>query len=221
MSAADHLGRSRLLLVRHGETTGNSSIRYYGRTDVGLSDLGRRQMQATRTALAQGFGHGKDVARFDPVFASPLSRAREGAMIIASIEPILIDEFVEIDFGLFEGLTADEIRDRHPDDFAHWNNHRLDSDYAYPHGESRTAFLERVHRGAARMLALIDDAHRDRGGTAIVIAHRGVVRAITQRLANVSPVIELASMQSLIRESAETPWRPEFLDDTFHLADVE
>jgi broad specificity phosphatase PhoE len=42
----------RLVLVRHGETVGHSSIRYYGRTDVALSDLGRRQMRAAREWLA-------------------------------------------------------------------------------------------------------------------------------------------------------------------------
>ncbi|MGA2411387.1 MAG: histidine phosphatase family protein, partial [Candidatus Binataceae bacterium] len=39
-------GSTRLVLVRHGETVGNSNIRYYGRTDIGLSDLGRNQMRA-------------------------------------------------------------------------------------------------------------------------------------------------------------------------------
>ena len=36
---------SRLILVRHGETEGESSIRYHGRTDVALSELGRAQMR--------------------------------------------------------------------------------------------------------------------------------------------------------------------------------
>ena len=113
---------------------------------------------------------------------------------------ILIEEFVEIDFGAFEGLTADEIRERYPADYAHWKRHRLDPDYAYPQGESRAAFLDRVHRGVARMLTIIDPAHHDRGGNAIVVAHRGVIRAITERLAEVAPIMELASIHSLVRE---------------------
>ena len=35
-----------LFLVRHGETTGQSSVRLYGATDVPLSDLGREQVRA-------------------------------------------------------------------------------------------------------------------------------------------------------------------------------
>jgi broad specificity phosphatase PhoE len=214
-------GSSRLVIVRHGETVGNSSIRYYGRTDVPLSELGRRQMHATRAALARRFGQSLDITRFDPIFASPLSRAHDSATIITGESPILIEEFVEIDFGAFEGLIADEICERHPADFARWTLHRLDPDYAYPQGESRAAFLERVDRGVTRMLALIDQVHSDRCGNAIVVAHRGVIRAITQRLANVSPVIELASIQSLIRDSAQSPWRPELLDATQHLAGIK
>jgi broad specificity phosphatase PhoE len=216
MGAAAPLGSSRLVIVRHGETVGNSSIRYYGRSDVALSDLGRRQMLATRAALAQRFGSGLDMACLYPIFypilASPLSRARDSAAIITGESPILIDEFVEIDFGALEGLTADEISERYPEDFARWTLHRLDPDYVYPEGESRAAFLERVHRGVTRMLALIDQAHGGHGGNAIVVAHRGVIRVITQRLANVSPVSELASIQSLIRDDVQNSWRPEFLD---------
>jgi broad specificity phosphatase PhoE len=221
MSAAAPSGSSRLVIVRHGETVGNSSIRYFGRSDIALSGLGRRQMLATRAALAQRFGHSRDSTRFDPIFASALSRARESATIITGESPILIDEFVEIDFGAFEGLTADQIREHYPEDFARWTLHRLDPDYLYPQGESRAEFLRRVGRGVTRMLTVIDQTHGDLGGNAIVVAHRGVIRAITQRFANVSPVIELASIQSLIRDSARGAWRAEFFDDTVHLADIK
>src|SRR6185437_17128245 len=97
----------RLVLVRHGETLGNSSIRYHGRTDVALSELGRRQMRAAREWLATRDGAGG----FAPVFTSPLVRAAEGARIIAgrNVATTAIKEFVEVDFGLFEGLTAEEI----------------------------------------------------------------------------------------------------------------
>jgi broad specificity phosphatase PhoE len=220
MGADEPSGHTRLVIVRHGETVGNSSIRYHGRTDVALSDLGRRQMRATRDALAQRFGESSTETWFAPIFASPLSRAHEGARIITGAEPILIEELVEIDFGAFEGLTAGEIRDRYPADFAYWNRHRLDPDYAYPQGESRAAFLDRVHRGVARMLTLIDQAHRGHGGNAVVVAHRGVIRAITQRLAEVAPIIELASIHCFVRDSLRTAWRAEFLDATDHLAGV-
>ena len=206
-------GVARLVIVRHGETAGNSSIRYYGRTDVPLSELGRRQMGEVRRALVRRFGD----RAYDPVFASPLSRAREGAEIITGREPILINEFVEVDFGDFEGLTAEEIRERYPTEFARWDRNRLAPDYAYPHGESRAAFVERVHRGVERMLMLIDEIREGRGGNALIVAHRGAIRAIIQRLANIAPVIELASIHVLVRKTKTSDWRAELVDDVNHL----
>src|ERR1700689_2714360 len=138
-------GATPLVVVRPGETVGNSSIRYYGRTDLELSDLGRRQMVAARDWIAGHLGR----AELAPVFASPLSRASAGARIIAGpAAPIIeVNEFVEVDFGRFEGLTAEEIGARYPDDFARWNRDRLDPGFTYPGGERRGDFLNRGGRG--------------------------------------------------------------------------
>jgi broad specificity phosphatase PhoE len=67
------------------------------------------------------------------------------------------------------------------------------------------------------MFKLIDKAHEGRGGNAMVVAHRGVIRAMIQRLADVAPVIELASVHILVRESEGGDWRAEVVDETAHL----
>lgn len=227
---------TRLILVRHGETVGNSSIRYYGRTDVALSGLGRRQMRAVRERLAQ---HHR-APSFAPVFTSPLIRAAEGARIIAGgdIVPHVIDEFAEVDFGLFEGLTAEEIAERYPEEFRRWNANRLAVDFVYPGGESRSGFADRVGRGTARMLAMWEGARRAGqcagGDPALMVAHRGVIRAVVQRMAGlVEPQIDLASIHILEQDdddprntvSIDPPavdlcqarWRPVVLDEIAHL----
>jgi broad specificity phosphatase PhoE len=199
-----------LILVRHGETEGQSSIRYYGRTDVPLSELGRAQMRAAARELA--------TLNFTHVFASPLSRAHEGARIVAGdrLQVITINEFVEVDFGLFEGLTADEIRSRHPEEFARWERGRLSPHYAYPDGESRAAFSERIERGVARMLGMAGAAPAI--PSILVVAHRGVIRAIARILADVEPnAIALGSIHVLERSDR---WRPSALDLTAHLDGV-
>lgn len=170
-------------------------------------------MREVRDALVRRFS---DYA-FEPAIASPLSRAREGAMIIAEKAPVLIEEFTEVDFGDFEGLTAEEIRERYPAEFVQWERNRFDVAYTYPHGESRAAFNDRVNHGVDRTLKMIDETHRERSGTALVVAHRGVIRAIMQRLADVAPVIELASIQVLVRENDTSVWRCELIDETAHL----
>jgi broad specificity phosphatase PhoE len=199
---------SRLVLVRHGETVGNSSIRYYGRTDVELAELGRLQMRAAARALTEEFR----CARYMSVFASPLRRAQEGARIIAgdATEVITIDEFREVDFGNFEGLTADEIAARFPAEFAHWERDRLAPDYAYPGGESRAGFSARIGRGMERMWS------QWQSGLTLVVAHRGVIRAITCILTGAEPVIELGSIQLLACDGANQ-WAIEKLDFTAHL----
>jgi len=209
----------RLVLVRHGETVGNSSIRYHGRTDVALSELGRRQMRAARDG-AGGFA---------PVFTSPLVRAAEGALIIAGQDAATtaIEEFVEVDFGLFEGLTAEEIAERYPEEFRRWNANRLAADFIYPEDESRTAFVARVARGTARMLALLHDARAGSraGSNALLVAHRGVIREVVRQLTGVfEPHIGLGSIHILDQEPGGADfrtarWHPIALDLTQHLTE--
>ena len=213
-----------LVLVRHGETVGDSSIRYHGRSDVALSELGRRQMRAARQWLAA-----RDGARgFAPVFTSPLVRAAESARIIAGddVAAFVIEDFVEVDFGLFEGLTAEEISERYPVEFRRWNSNRLAADFVYPEGESRAAFVARVARGTARMFASWhDDRCRGRAGaSALLVAHRGVIRAVVHQMTGVfEPHIDLGSIHILEQEPGGADlraarWRPIALDLTAHLS---
>jgi broad specificity phosphatase PhoE len=199
---------ARLILVRHGETEGESSIRYHGRTDVALSELGRAQMRLARHAIETRH----KVKTYAQVFSSPLIRASEGAKIVAgdSTPLIAIDEFAEVHFGLFEGLTADEIRDRYPDEFARWNADRLAPTYTYPGGEGRAGFTNRVERGIERMLTM----WMPRDGNALLVAHRGVIRAIVRKLTRREPIVELGSIH-ILRFDGE--WHVEMLDVIDHL----
>ena len=202
---------ARFFLVRHGETEGESSIRYHGVTDVPLSELGREQMRLAARAIEAR----RNDVNLGKVFSSPLVRASEGARIITgkTAAPIItIEEFAEVHFGLFEGLTAEEIRERYPDHFAIWNADRLAPDYTYPEGESRANFAARVERGLDRVLAIwtpgID-------GDALLVAHRGVIRAIVRKLTNQQPLVELGSIQTLEFDGG---WRVVALDLCEHLA---
>ena len=154
-------------------------------------------------------------ANFARVFSSPLVRASEGARIVAgaSAPLVTINEFAEVHFGLFEGLTADEIRERYPDEFARWNANRLASSYTYPEGESRADFTTRVERGLERMLALWTPRDDD----TLLVAHRGVIRAIVRKLTRREPVVELGSIQIL---RFDGDWHVEMLDLLDHLNDT-
>ena len=211
-----------LVLVRHGETEGESSIRYHGRNDVALSMLGRAQMIAARGEIEARFGE----SGFDHVFATPLSRAMEGAKLIALRDAniIAVEEFIEVHFGLFEGLTKEEIQARYPLEFEKWRADPLAPSYTYPAGESRAGFTERVERGLARTLKLIEASRRAAAESALIVAHRGVIRTIVHALTGAEPTVDLGSIQILARRSLadqnlahDSKWHPLVLDFTAHL----
>lgn len=201
-----------LVLVRHGETEGESSIRYHGRNDVALSELGRAQMRAARGEIEARFGN----TTFDHIFATPLSRARESAQIIAGRDAkiVTVEEFIEVHFGLFEGLTRDEIQQRHPIEFEKWRADPLAPTYTYPGGENRAGFTARVERGLAATLKMIDASRRAASERVLIVAHRGVIRTIVRALTGAEPIVDLASIHVLARDAK---WHPLVLDFTAHL----
>lgn len=146
------------------------------------------------------------------VIASPLSRAAESARLITGgIQPILIDDLRELDFGIFEGLTEEEIQSRHPDEYARWMRARHSPDYTFPGGDNRGAFAARVARGLEHVLSEWD---METCANTLVVAHRGVVRSIVRLLTPAEPEAELASIQILVRDGG---WQVALLDDISHL----
>ena len=85
----------RLVLVRHGDTVADSSIRYYGATDVVLSRTGRHQAEAAARLIGD--------EAFDCVVASPLARAWQTATVLAPRQlPVgVITAFVGVPLFLY------------------------------------------------------------------------------------------------------------------------
>jgi broad specificity phosphatase PhoE len=155
-----------LLLVRHGETDGASSIRYFGSTDVELSPIGRQQMAEVASRLA--------ARRVDLWLASNLRRSWLAAAIVARGANVRIDpDLREIHFGQWEGLTRDEIAARDPVLFQDWQAGA--EGFEFPGGEARAAFRARVGRALERILA-------SPGVNAVAVLHKGVIREITRQL---------------------------------------
>ena len=161
----------RLWLVRHGETEGESKVRFHGSNDVALSDEGRAQIRALGPWLA-----GVDFAR---VVHSPLRRAAESAAILAAacgVGPQRLfaeDRLREISFGSCEGLTAAEIEARFPE---FWRAHQAGAADGFPGGEPRAAFAARVSEAVHEL------AQQDWGDDLLVVGHRGTVRQTLRAL---------------------------------------
>ena len=97
-----------VVLVRHGETEWSRDGRHTGRTDVPLTDAGRRQAERLEDALREW-----SVPR---VLTSPLGRALDTCRLAGFGERAeLRDELLEWDYGEYEGLTTPQIREQRPD----------------------------------------------------------------------------------------------------------
>ena len=156
---------SRLLLVRHGETEGNSAERFWGRTDVRLSDVGLRQVERLGDRLAS-----EDISI---VYSSNLCRALQTAEVIASrheLGVIACHELREIDFGSVEGLTYGEISQKHPDLVRSWFS--WDFSFRFPDGES----IADVNNRVIWVLHRLEEHAKEE--TIVVTAHSGVLRLL-------------------------------------------
>jgi broad specificity phosphatase PhoE len=155
-----------ILLVRHGETDGASSIRYFGSTDIDLSDQGRAHMAQVAARLA--------TRRVDLWLASNLRRSWAAAGIVSRGAPVRIDpDLREIHFGQWEGLTREEIQARDPVLFQDWQAGA--EGFEYPAGEARAAFRARVGRAIERIVA-------SGAANAAGVLHKGVIREMARQL---------------------------------------
>ncbi len=161
----------KLICVRHGETQYNLEGRIQGQSDSHLSPLGKRQCQAVASALAN-----TDV---DAIVASPLSRAVESARYLANVLKLEIQtdpRLMEINAGIFQGHTWDEIGQHYPEAAAQWR--AANPDYRIPEGESRRDLMQRT--GAAFRAIRATDYR-----LVVVVAHGGSLSAALKSLLDI------------------------------------
>jgi len=139
--------------------------RICGSYDVALSCEGVAQAQALAEALR--------AVRPAGLYTSPLRRARDTAAAMGAvhgIEPVTVDELREVDFGIFEGLTAAEAEAADPVVFGAWTTGP--AAVRFPGGGTYAEVAARAREAAARLRA------RHSGQTFVVVAHDGPLRAL-------------------------------------------
>ena len=165
---------TRILLVRHGESTWNADGRWQGQADPPLTDRGRDQAVAAAAAIGT----------VDAIVTSDLERAADTGAIIArilGIEPVLVEPRLrERDAGSLSGLTRAQIYEAFPgllpDDPAGF---RPDDDGhpRWPHDwESDAALWDRVE------IALVALGRLSPDGDVLAVTHGGVIYAIERHL---------------------------------------
>lgn len=160
-----------IILLRHGETEWSKAGQHTGRTDVPLTEDGRRQAVAAGRLLA-----GREIAA---VWSSPAQRARDTAELaglrVEGIDP----DLWEWDYGGYEGITTAAVQDRRPGWYLWRDGVVPGGPDGFP-GETVEHVGERCDRVIARMMPLV----RGPGaldGDVVLVAHGHVLRILGAR----------------------------------------
>ncbi|MGI9400869.1 MAG: histidine phosphatase family protein [Rhizobiaceae bacterium] len=166
--------RHTIIYTRHGQTDWNAELRFQGRRDIPLNEIGRGQAVQNGRKL-KDLLENPDALDF---VSSPLGRTRETMEIIRRemslpVEAYQIDDrLIEASYGDLEGTTLAEFKAQ--DREAHQERKRNRWHFQPPGGESHDMVLKRVSKWA-------DELQRD-----TVVAGHGVVgRALRHLLAGI------------------------------------
>lgn len=148
-----------IYLARHGETEWSKARRHSGHTDLPLTPQGEDEARRLGQRLAG--------IKFDHVFTSPLQRARRTCELAGFADQAEVDpDLIEWDYGQFEGLTSEEIRQQRPD----WELFRD----GCPDGESPAHITARVDRVITRLRGFQE-------GRVLLCAHKHLLQILTAR----------------------------------------
>ena len=148
---------SEVWLVRHGETEWSRDHRHTSHTDLVLTENGIATAEKLKERLSGN--------EFDLVLTSPRERARRTAELAGFPDATVDEDLVEWDYGDYEGITSEEIRETVPG----WTVWTHES----PGGETAEQVSERLDRVVHRL--------RENQGRALVFGHGHALRALTAR----------------------------------------
>lgn len=152
----------KLIMVRHGETEANVSGIYSGWTNYSLTAKGEKQVKKVVEYLKH--------ENIDVIYSSPLDRALKIAKAIADetnkdIE--IVDSLREINFGIFEGKTHEEIKRDHKDEYKNWSEDYVN--YRVSQGESLRDLHDRINEFVNELKKTNEDK------TYLLVTHGGTI----------------------------------------------
>lgn len=201
---------TRVILVRHGETTANHEQRWYGALDAPLTERGRLQVQAT----GERFRRRRQQEPVAAIYVSPLPRARSTAEAIAAalgIEPIVEEALREFSIGDWEGRTYRDLIDNEQ----LWQRWAQDPTFAPPNGESPVSFGQRAIATVQRL------AERHPGQRIVLVTHGGVISCVLDAWVGGGSGDWIrwdphnCAISELVWDGER--WRAEFINDISHL----
>ncbi len=162
-SALPH--ETRVYVMRHGQSEGNATFTLQGRLEYPLDELGLEQAKAAAAWLAD--------KQVDAIVSSPQRRAAVTASTVAEAcglpEPEYLPSLVEVDVGLFQGLTMTEAGSRHPEIFGQFRYRSWDG---VPGAEHSPAMYARAVASWARIRDLAIHGRR----CIVCVSHGGLIQ---------------------------------------------
>jgi len=156
---------TQIILIRHGETEWNSQQRMQGHSNSDLSSVGQAQIQA--------LGEWMKNVPFDHIYSSDSLRAKQTAEAITQFSghELKIDlRLREKNLGVFEGLTSEEARERHPEVFRLFKT--AGSKYVIDEGESTQQLQDRA-------LEIVDEIRiKHPEEHVLLVTHGGFIRVV-------------------------------------------
>ncbi|MCD7825002.1 MAG: histidine phosphatase family protein [Clostridiaceae bacterium] len=171
----------KLYMVRHGMTKGNAEHRYVGVTDEGILLEERKRLQQKylqQKHLQQKHQQQEQLFLPKRLYVSPRKRCIEsGKILFPDLSPVLVAEFAECDFGMFEYCNYAQLNGN-PD-----YQKFIDTmgKCGFPGGEDRDTFQKRCVLGFYKMLALEKmqrEAERDSAADVAMVVHGGTIMAL-------------------------------------------
>jgi broad specificity phosphatase PhoE len=162
---SEPLPTTRLLLIRHAEVEPRYQKVFGGQIDMNLSERGHAQAK-----LLAKFLRGK---KFDAIYASPMKRVQQTFAPSRRHHPVkavIMPGLREIDFGDWTGFGWDAVREKFGVQPYEWLN-KIELGLV-PNGESTVHFRKRVEPCLRKII------RQNRGKTAAVFCHGGVIRMI-------------------------------------------
>jgi broad specificity phosphatase PhoE len=154
-----------LYLLRHGETEYSQTGGFCGELDPELTPEG--------TAMAEAFAQKYQALPWQAIFASPMKRTIATAMPLCQAVGVnvqLRNGLKEINYGQWEGLTAEHVRENFTDDYMHW---LTEPAWNPPTGgESSVQIASR----ASLVMAEIEENFTE--GNVLVVSHKATIRII-------------------------------------------
>jgi broad specificity phosphatase PhoE len=172
---------TRIYLLRHAEVETRYQRVFGGRIDMDLSPRGHQQALALATYMRR--------FQLDAIYASPMKRVQQTLAPLLDQRtplPVVIDELQEVDFGVWTGLTWEEVNIRHKMRASEWLD-KLDQG-AIPDAESAHDFRSRLEPCLRKILGEYS------GQTVAVLCHGGVIRMLLSVLLDL-PIRKMAGFE--------------------------